>query len=104
MNFGKSADFLVFMNIMSENSPAELSDLVASALDLKPQDRQVLLEMTNVKDRLQKLVDLLAKEIRVLELEKRIANKTQERFEKGAREAILRERLKTIEKELGEDE
>ncbi|CAN5185236.1 endopeptidase La [soil metagenome] len=104
MNFGKSADFLVFMNIMSENSPSELSDLVASALDLKPQDRQVLLEMLDVKERLQKLVDLLAKEIRVLELEKRIANKTQERFEKGAREAILRERLKTIEKELGEDE
>jgi len=104
MNFGKSADFLVFMNIMSENSPSELSDLVASALDLKPQDRQVILEMTNVKDRLQKLVDLLAKEIRVLELEKRISSKTQERFEKGAREAILRERLKTIEKELGEDE
>lgn len=104
MNYGKSADFLVFMNIMSENSPSELSDLVASALDLKPQERQELLEMTNVKDRLQRLVDLLAKEIRVLELERRIASKTQERFEKGAREAILRERLKTIEKELGEEE
>lgn len=104
MNFGKSADFLVFMNIMSENSPSELSDLVASALDLKPVERQSILQMTNVKERLQKLVDLLAKEIRILELEKRISNKTQERFEKGAREAILRERLKTIEKELGEDE
>jgi len=104
MNFGKAADFLVFMNIMSENSPSELSDLVASALDLKPTERQELLEMLNVKERLQKLVDLLAKEIRVLELERRIASKTQERFEKGAREAILRERLKTIEKELGEDD
>lgn len=104
MNFGKSADFLVFMNIMSETSPSELSDLVASALDLKPQERQQLLEMTDVKARLQKLVELLSKEIRVLELEKRIASKTQERFEKGAREAILRERLKTIEKELGEEE
>ncbi len=104
MNFGKSADFLVFMNIMSENSPSELSDLVASALDLKPVERQELLEMTDVKVRLQKLVDLLAKEIKVLELERRIASKTQERFEKGAREAILRERLKTIEKELGEDD
>ncbi len=104
MNFGKSADFLVFMNIMSENSPSELSDLIASALDLKPQERQELLEMVNVKERLRKLTDLLAKEIKVLELERRIASKTQERFEKGAREAMLRERLKTIEKELGEDE
>lgn len=102
MNLGKSADFLVFMNIMSESSPAELADLVASVLDLKPQERQNLLEMTNVKERLEKIADLLAREIKILELERRIANKTQERFEKGAREAILRERLKTIEKELGE--
>lgn len=104
MNFGKTADFLVFMNIMSENSPSELSDLIASALDLKPTDRQELLEMTDVKQRLQKLVELLGKEIKVLELERRIASKTQERFEKGAREAMLRERLRTIEKELGEEE
>lgn len=104
MNFGKSADFLVFMNIMSENSPSELSDLIASALDLKPHERQEILEMVNVKARLQKLADLLAKEIKVLELERRIASKTQERFEKGARETMLRERLKTIEKELGDEE
>lgn len=102
MNFGKSADFLVFMNIMSENSPSELSDLIASALELKPQDRQELLEISDVKKRLQKLTELLAKEIKVLELEKKIASKTQERFEKGAREAMLRERLKTIQKELND--
>ncbi|MGH7202882.1 MAG: endopeptidase La [Candidatus Levyibacteriota bacterium] len=104
MNFGKSADFLLFMNIMSETSPAELSDLVASALDLKPQERQEILEMTDVKARLQKLTELLGKEIKILELERRIASKTQERFEKGAREAMLRERLRTIEEELGDKE
>lgn len=103
MNLGKSSDFLVFMNIMSDNSPAELADLVASALDLKPQERQRLLEMTNVKDRLTKIADLLSREIKVLELERRIASKTQEQFEKGARQALLRERLKTIEKELGQE-
>ncbi len=104
MNFGKSADFLLFMNIMSETSPAELSDLVASAIDLKPQERQEILEMTDVKARLQKLTELLGKEIKILELERRIASKTQERFEKGAREAMLRERLRTIEEELGDKE
>lgn len=104
MNFGKSADFLLFMNIMSENSPSELSDLIASALDLKPHERQELLEMVDVKKRLQTLTELLAKEIKILELERRIASKTQERFEKGAREAMLRERLRTIEEELGEKE
>lgn len=103
MNLGKSADFLVFMNIMSETSPSELADLVASVLELKPQERQQILEITNVKERLEKIAELLSREIKILELERRIASKTQERFEKGAREAILRERLKTIEKELGEE-
>ncbi len=103
MNLGKPADFLVFMNIMSETSPAEFSDLLASVLDLKVNERQQLLEITNVKTRLEKITELLAKEIKVLELERRIANKTQERFEKGAREAMLRERLRTIEEELNKE-
>ncbi len=102
MNLGKSADFLVFMNIMSENTPSELADLIASVLDIKASERQELLEMIDVKARLEKVADYLGKEIKVLELEKKISSKTQERFEKGAKEALLRERLKTIEKELGE--
>jgi len=104
MNYGKSVDFLVFMNIMSESSPSELSNLIGSVLDIKPVERQLLLETSNVKERLEKITELLAKELKVLELERRIASKTQERFEKGAREAMLRERLKTIERELGENE
>ncbi len=102
MNLGKSVDFLVFMNIMSDSSPSELSDLISSVLDIKPSDRQAILELTDVKTRLEKITELIAKEIKILELERRIASKTQERFEKGAREVMLRERLKTIEKELGE--
>ncbi len=104
INLGKFVDFLVFMNVMSENTPSQIADLVASVLELKPADRQELLEETNVKRRLEKVVQLLSREIKVLELEKKIASKTQERFEKGAREVMLRERLKTIEKELGQSE
>lgn len=104
MNLGKSSDFLVFMNIMSQTSPSELSNLIASVLDVKPSERQELLEKVSVKERLEKITELLAKEIKILELERKIASKTQERFEKGAREAMLRERLKTIETELGQDE
>ncbi|MDO8459714.1 MAG: LON peptidase substrate-binding domain-containing protein, partial [Nanoarchaeota archaeon] len=105
MNLGKTADFLVFMNIMSpDNPPNQLADLAASVLDLKPTQKQELLETTNVKIRLEKVAEYLAKEIKVLELEKKISSKTAERFEKGAREVMLRERLKTIEKELGESD
>lgn len=104
MNLGKFVDFLVFMNIMSENTPSQLADLISSVLDLKPAERQSLLEETRVGTRLEKINEFLAKELKVLELERKIASKTQERFEKGAREVMLRERLKTIEKELGETE
>lgn len=104
MNLGKPVDFLVFMNIMSETSPSELSDLTASVLDVAPFIRQELLEMLDVKARLEKITEHLARELKILELERRIASKTEERFTKGAREAMLRERLKTIEKELGDSE
>lgn len=104
MNLGKAVDFLVFMNIMSENTPSQLADLVASVLDIKPIQKQELLETIDVKERLEKIAEYLSKELKVLELEKKIATKTQERFEKGAREVMLRERLKTIEKELGESD
>lgn len=105
MNLGKTADFLVFMNIMSpDNPPSSLADLIASVLDLKPSQKQELLETVDVKTRLEKVTEFLSKEIKVLELERKIASKTQERFEKGAREVMLRERLKTIEKELGESD
>ncbi|MCL5113784.1 MAG: endopeptidase La [Patescibacteria group bacterium] len=104
INLGKSVDFLTFMNIMSDNLPSELADLIASVLDIKPQERQELLEETQVKVRLEKIIDLLAKEIKILEIERRLSSKTNERFEKGAKEALLRERLKTIEKELGQSD
>ena len=104
INLGKFVDFLVFMNVMSENTPSSLADLVSSVLELKPGEKQTLLEELDVKKRLEKAIEFLSREIKVLELERKIASKTQERFEKGAREIMLRERLKTIEKELGESD
>lgn len=103
VNFGKSMDFLTFMNIMSGVNSKILSYQVAGVLDLKPADRQQLLELTSVKERLEKEISYLASEVKVLEIEKKIANKTQEKFDKNMREQVLRERMKTIEKELGEE-
>ncbi len=103
VKLGKTMDFLTFMNIMSGISPQALSYQVAGVLDVKPDERQSLLETPSVKLRLEKEVGHLEKEVKVLELEKKIASKTQEKFEKGMREQVLRERMKTIEKELGED-
>ncbi|MCJ7740043.1 endopeptidase La [Candidatus Microgenomates bacterium] len=103
VNLGKSVDFLSFMNIMSGLSTPEFANHVASILDVKPTDKQLLLETTNVKDRLMRISDYLAHEVRILEIERKIASKTQEKFDKSVKEQVLRERLKTIEKELGEE-
>jgi len=102
VKLGKTMDFLTFMNIMSGVSPQVLSNQVAGVLDIKPNERQELLELASVKARLEKEIVYLSREVKILELEKKIANKTQEKFDKNVREQVLRERMKTIEKELGE--
>lgn len=104
VKLGKTMDFLTFMNIMSGMSPQTLSFQVAGVLDIKPSERQELLQISSVKERLEKEAAYLSKEVKVLDLERKIATKTQEKFEKNVREQVLRERIKTIEKELGEDD
>ncbi len=104
VNLGKAVDFLIFMNIMSSPPAGVLANQVANVLDIKPQDKQGLLEITDIKSRLEQVDALLANEVKILELERKINYKTQERFEKNMRESVLRERLKTIEKELGEED
>ncbi len=103
VNLGKSVDFLSFMNIMSGLNSSEFANHVAAILDVKPTEKQLLLETRNVKDRLVRIAEFLTHEVKILEIEKKIASKTQEKFDKSVKEAVLRERLKTIEKELGEE-
>jgi len=102
INFGKSVDARVIIRLMSGVNPAELADQVAYVLDLETSKKQELLAMTNIRRRLEKITGYLASEIKVLDLERTIASKTQKKFDKSMREAILRERKKTIEEELGE--
>lgn len=101
-NLGKQIDIGVLMRLSSGVSQAELADQVASSLDIKTEEKEDLLQNPVVKERLAKINDYLSHEIKILELERSIASKTQEHFEKEMKEAVLRERKKTIEKELGE--
>ncbi len=101
INLGKNIDFIALMNVFSDLPPNDFSYQLAAILDLKPQYKQELLEVDSVKNRLTKEIEYLAKELRVLEIEKKISAKTQKQFEKGIRENVLREKMRTIEKELG---
>ena len=104
VNLGKSVDFLLFMKLMSGVRGEELADQIASILDIKTEEKQQLLETLDVKKRLTLIGDYLAKEIKILEIEHSIASKTQKKFDKSMRETVLRERMKTIQRELGEKE
>ncbi|MBI1863089.1 endopeptidase La [Candidatus Microgenomates bacterium] len=101
INLGKTIDFIFLMNILNVASPEDFSNQVAMVLDLREHERQGLLEETNLKDRLKKLVDYTNREIKILEIEHNISSKTQKKFEEGMRETLLREKMKTIEEELG---
>lgn len=102
INLGKTIDFVFLMNILNISSAENFSNQVAMVFDIPTSDRQALLEETNLKYRLSKEVDFVNKEIKVLELEHNISNKTQQKFEKNIRENFLREKMKTIEEELGD--
>ena len=102
INLGKTIDFVFLMNILNINSTDNFSNQVAMVLDLKTSERQELLEETDLKIRLSKEVEYINKEIKVLELEQNISSKTQRKFEKNMRETFLREKMRTIEEELGD--
>ncbi len=104
VNLGKGVEVTTIMRVLSQQTdPIELVDSAASLLELKTKDKQELLEMLSVHRRLEKVVDYLSQEINVLDLERTISVKTQRRFEDQMRRAMLREKKKTIEEELGEE-
>ena len=103
VSLGKSVDFVSFMKIVGGLSPLELSYQAASLLDLPPREKQKLLEENKLKVRLGKIDGFLAQELKILEIEKNIDTKTQEKFDQHFKKTVLEERLKTIEKELGKE-
>ena len=91
-----------FATVSDIDDPANLADIIASHLPLKTKDKQELLEIKNVKQRLEKLIELISNEKKVLDLEKKIGKRVKTSMEKTQKEYYLREQLKAIQKELGE--
>lgn len=102
VHMGKPVEFLNFMKLMSGVTEGELVDQIASTLSINTNEKQDVLEMVNVKKRIKSVINHLARESKVLEIEKDVVHKTQAKFDKHMRESVLRERLRTIQKELGE--
>jgi ATP-dependent Lon protease len=93
-----------YVAAMNVDEPGWLADLVASILDMEVDKRQELLEMTDATARLQKVSIQLASELDVLELENRIQSQIQQEVDRSQREYFLREQMRMIQSELGEND
>jgi ATP-dependent Lon protease len=82
---------------------AKLADTVAAHLAVKIPDKQAVLEMPTVTDRLEKVLSLMESEISVLQVDKRIRTRVKRQMEKSQREYFLNEQMKAIQKEIGND-
>ncbi|NLI69733.1 MAG: endopeptidase La [Firmicutes bacterium] len=82
--------------------PGQLSDLVTSHLSLKLSQKQEILETFDLQERIEKLVELLGRELEILEIERKIGSRVRKQMEKTQKEYYLREQMKAIQKELGE--
>ena len=86
------------------NDPARLSDLAASVLNISAEEKVGLLERNNVKDRVQKLVETVTRELELQEISSKIQSQVADEVGKTQRQYYLREQMKAIQKELGEDD
>ncbi len=92
------------MTAKNTEDPSHFADLVASSPDLSLEQRQQLLEQRSVIERLRFLAVFLAKQNEILELKQKIQSEVQQTLDKTQREYILREQMKAIQKELGDDD
>jgi ATP-dependent Lon protease len=89
-------------SVQSIETPGALADIIAGVMDLKPAEKQQVLEAFDLRDRLDKVLWMLSYRIEVLRLSRDIGQQTQQTMEGRQREFLLREQLRSIQKELGE--
>jgi ATP-dependent Lon protease len=94
----------VRMAVMSQNNPVQLSYFLASVLDLGVETEQKMLEASTADELLMLTHAALAKELEIMQIRSKIASEAQNEMDKSQRDYILRQQMKAIQKELGEDE
>ncbi len=88
----------------ASNDPGALADLIAAHLNLAVDEKQQLLETDEIEARLKLMVSHLARQVKIFELSQKIETEVQDEIDKSQREFYLRERLRAIRRELGEDD
>src|SRR5438105_3556070 len=90
--------------VQSVTSAAALADLITSFMDITPQEKEEILETVDIERRLERVSELLAYRIEVMRLSRQISEQTKGKIDDRQREFLLREQMRTIQKELGEGE
>ncbi|HZY15028.1 MAG TPA: endopeptidase La [Ramlibacter sp.] len=94
----------ILTSIASIDDPGRLGDTIAAHLPLKLDSKQVVLDLANVKERLDNLFEQIEREVEILNVDKRIRGRVKRQMEKNQRDFYLNEQVKAIQKELGEGE
>lgn len=92
----------VLNSLAGVDAPSRLADTMAAHMALKVEEKQAMLEMDDISQRLENLMKLMEGEVDLLEMEKRIRTRVKQQMEKNQREYYLNEQMKAIQKELGE--
>jgi ATP-dependent Lon protease len=92
----------ILTSLAGIDEPARLADTIAAHMSLKVEEKQKILEIEDIRSRLEHLMSLIEGELDVLQIEKRIRGRVKQQMEKSQREYYLNEQMKAIQKELGE--
>ncbi|HEY3859657.1 MAG TPA: endopeptidase La [Gammaproteobacteria bacterium] len=92
----------ILTSLAGIDAPGRLADTIAAHMQLKIEEKQKILEIEDVRERLEHVMALIEGEIDVLQIEKRIRTRVKQQMEKSQREYYLNEQMKAIQKELGE--
>lgn len=104
VNISKKISPETLAAVVDIDDPSRLADVIASHLPLKIKEKQSILEIISVKERLERILNILNNEREVLELERKISQRVKQQMEKTQKEYYLREQMKAIQKELGDKE
>ena len=103
-NLNKKISFELMASLKQQKNPSMIADHISSQLNMSIFEKQKLLEMIDLKTRLEKLMEHINNEINVIGVEKRIRGRVKNQMEKTQKEYYLNEQMKAIQKELGEIE
>ncbi|MBQ4347727.1 MAG: endopeptidase La [Firmicutes bacterium] len=92
------------VNVLSAEKPGQMADIMATTMSIRQEEKQIILELSDPVERLKAVVEILHSEINVLSIKQEIDEKVKKKIDKSQREYYLKEQMKVIREELGEDE